>query len=136
MAKPKKTNYTYALGRRKEASARVRLFKGDSESTVNGIVIGKYFDLPSAKSFWNRPFELTETTGKYYVTVKVTGGGKRGQLEATAHGIARALCVLDSEKYRTTLKKDGLLTRDSRERERRMVGTGGKARRAKQSPKR
>ena len=74
--------------------------------------------------------------GKYYVTVKVVGGGKKGQLGATVHGIARALAKLDADTLRAPLKKAGLLTRDSRVRERRKVGTGGKARRKKQSPKR
>ncbi len=136
MAKEKIKNYTYAAGRRREASARVRLFKGSEESTVNGIVIGKYFSNPNSKAVWGKPFELTSTTGKYYITAKVAGGGIHGQLEALVHGISRALVALDKEKNRTVLKKAGFLTRDSRTRQRRMVGTGGKARRAKQSPKR
>jgi len=74
--------------------------------------------------------------GKYYVTVKVVGGGKNGQLDAVVHGIARAFDKADREKFRPPLKRAGLLTRDARVRERRKVGTGGKARRKKQSPKR
>ena len=64
------------------------------------------------------------------------GGGKKGQLGAVTHGMARAFDKLDREKFRPELKKAGLLTRDSRTRERRKIGTGGKARRKKQSPKR
>jgi len=132
----KKINYTYAVGRRRSASARIRLFKGKEQHMVNDIIIGKYFPGEINKGKWELPFKLTETTGKYYVTVKVVGGGKNGQLEATVHGIAKAFNKLDRDKYRSPLKKAGLLTRDARIRERRKVGTGGKARRKKQSPKR
>jgi small subunit ribosomal protein S9 len=83
-----------------------------------------------------RPFGATETSDKYYFTAKVLGGGKNGQLEAVVLGISRALVSISSEKNRSPLKKLGLLTRDSRIRQRRMVGMGGKARRQKQSPKR
>jgi small subunit ribosomal protein S9 len=136
MTKNKKANYTYAVGRRKSASARVRLFKGKGENTINGATIEKYFPGSIFKNSWIRPFKLTETVDKYFVTVKVKGGGKNGQLDAVVHGIARALAKVEKEKFRFTLKKAGLLTRDSRVRERRKVGTGGKARRKKQSPKR
>ena len=134
--KKAKKDYTYAVGRRKTSSARIRLFKGKKESLVNGEVIGKYFAGEISRSKWQKPFELTNTLGKYYITAVVVGGGKKGQLEATVHGISRAFSKLDSEKFRKLLKDDGLLTRDSRKRQRRMVGTGGKARRKKQSPKR
>lgn len=131
-----KKDYTYAVGRRKTSSARVRLFKGKKESLVNGQVIGKYFPgLVSARK-WQKPFVLTNTSGKYYITVKVSGGGKMGQLDAVVHGIARAFSKLDQAKFKKVLKDQGLLTRDARRRQRRMVGTGGKARRKKQSPKR
>lgn len=136
MAGKKKKDYIYAVGRRRSASARVRLFKGSEQSMVNDMPIGVYFPGEINRVYWQRPFELTNTLGKYYVTVKVVGGGKRGQLEAVVHGIARALAKLDEEKFRPPLKKAGLLTRDARVRERRKVGMGGKARRKKQSPKR
>lgn len=129
-------DYTYAVGRRRSASARVRLFKGTKESLVNDHVIGKYFPGIVMTTVWKKPFELTETSGKYYVTAKVVGGGKEGQLDAVVHGIARAFSLLDAKKFRAPLKKAGLLTRDARKKERRMVGTGGKARKQKQSPKR
>ncbi len=135
-AKIKKKKYTFAGGRRKTSSARVRLFKGDGEHQVNGMVIGKYFPGETMRLVWNKPFELTQTVGKYFITVKVIGGGRRGQVEAVALATSRAFSTLNREKYRAVLKSAGLLTRDPRTRERRKVGTGGKARRAKQSPKR
>lgn len=134
--KDNKKDYTYAVGRRRSASARVRLFKGDKQHEVNGKPIGKYFPGAIMQSAWEKPFNLTDTKGKYYVTVKVVGGGKNGQLDAVVHGIARALSILDTDKYRAPLKSAGLLTRDARVRQRRMVGTGGRARKQKQSPKR
>ena len=136
MAKKKKIDYIYAVGRRRTAAARVRLFKGKGKSEVNEAPIEKYFPGEIFKDAYTKPFELTETLGKYYVTVRVVGGGKKGQLGATVHGIARALSKLDVETLRPPLKKAGLLTRDPRKRERRKVGTGGKARRKRQSPKR
>ena len=136
MVRKRKINYTYAVGRRREASARVRLFKGKGDHTVNGILIDKYFPGPVNKDRYMHPFKATDVVDKYYVSVKVVGGGKMGQLGATTHGIARALEKLNKEKFRTPLKKEGLLTRDARTRQRRMIGTGGKARRQKQSPKR
>jgi len=135
MVKTKK-NYTYSVGRRRSASARVRLFKGKGESLVNDIVANKYFPGEIDKQKWEEPFRITETLGKYFVTVKVLGGGKNGQLEAIVHGISRALVKLDPKKFRASLKTAGLLTRDARVRERRKVGMGGKSRRKRQSPKR
>lgn len=129
-------NYTYASGKRRAATARVRLFKGDKESTVNDVVIGKYFPGNAMRAYWQAPFKLTDTLGKFHITAKVVGGGKNGQLEAVVHGIAKAFASLDAERFRSPLKVAGLLTRDSRIRERRMVGTGGRARKQKQSPKR
>jgi small subunit ribosomal protein S9 len=134
---PKKTkDYTFAVARRREAVARVRLFKGSSENTVNGELVGKYFPGKVMTMQWQKPFEEAGVVGKFYFSAKVAGGGKEGQLTALAHGISKALVALNSEKFRSSLKKAGLLTRDSRIRERRMVGTGGRARKQKQSPKR
>lgn len=128
--------YTSAVGRRKSSSSRVRLYRGDDQNMVNDKPIGKYFPGASYTAAWQKPFELTDTVGKYYVTVKVLGGGIKGQLDATVLGIARALVAKNPEKYRLPLKKAGLLTRDARIRERRKPGTGGRARKQKQSPKR
>ena len=88
------------------------------------------------RAFWEKPFKIADLVGKYYVTIKVVGGGKRGQLNAAVHGIARALSFSDTLKFRGLMKSAGLLTRDARKRQRRMVGSGGKSRRKKQSPKR
>jgi len=138
MAAKKKTKNSYVQksGRRRAATARVRVHKGDKESTVNGIVIGKYFPGEVMRTKWESPFKITDTLGKYYITAKVAGGGKNGQLNAVAHATAKAFAQTDEDKFRAPLKKAGLLTRDSRKRQRRMVGTGGRARKQKQSPKR
>ena len=134
--KKSKINYTYAVGRRKEASARVRLFKGKGETLINGKPIAEYFPGATYEDVWSRPFRVADVSGKYHATVKVVGGGIRGQLDAVVHGIARTLSEENKEKFRGPLKKAGLLTRDPRIRERRKIGMGGKARRKKQSPKR
>ena len=136
MAKNSKQNYVYAVGRRRSASARVRLFRGKGDTTVNGKLIADYFPGSINKDLWSRPFREVDGSEKFYATVKVIGGGVQGQLDAVVHGIARTLVKLNSEEFRPALKKAGLLTRDSRTRERRKIGMGGKARRAKQSPKR
>ena len=128
-------DYIYAVGRRKTASARIRLFRGKGESTVNGVAIEKYFSRPSDAEVWMSPLRTVDALKDFYITVKVSGGGKDGQVEAATHGIARALAKANKD-FRLSLKKAGLLTRDPRERERRKVDTGGKARRKKQSPKR
>lgn len=128
--------YTYATGKRKRSTARVRLFKGKGETMVNGKKIGEYFPGAVSTYKWQLPFKLTDTREKFYATVRVSGGGKKGQLDATVHGIAKAFNSYNEKKFRSVLKKAGLLTRDARKRERRVIGTGGKARRKKQSPKR
>lgn len=130
------TTYFQAVGRRREAVARVRLFKGQGQLTVNGKPIAEYFTGLIAQKRYLRPFELTKTSGLISGSVKVLGGGFSSQLEATIHGIARALQVLDRDKNRPILKTNKLLTRDARARERRKFGLAGKARAKKQSPKR
>ncbi len=139
----KKGNYTYAVGRRKTANARVRIYNSASvpgsdgvQMTVNGKPAEVYFPGETAKAAYRKPFHITETLTKMSASVVVAGSGKSGQLDAVVHGIARALSLLDRDKFRATLKTAGLLTRDSRTRQRRMIGKGGKARRTKQSPKR
>lgn len=134
--KTKKVDFIYGVGKRRTSSARVRLYRGKGESTVNEKPAGKYFDGKVAEKALAKPFGVTETSEKYYFSARVVGGGKNGQLEAVVLGIARALVKVSSEKFRPLLRKVGLLTRDSRERQRRMVGMGGKSRRKKQSPKR
>jgi len=138
--KPKKKTLKpktiFSVGRRKTASARVRLFKGTGEIIVNDRPIGQYFSGIVASKMFNYPFELTNTVGKYDATIKVVGSGLQAQLDAVVHGLARALDKDHKDLFHSTLKKAKLLTRDPRERERRKPGLGGKARRKKQSPKR
>lgn len=128
--------YTEAVGRRKVAIARVRLYESDGDFIVNNLLVGDYFGtIENAGVYFNRPFELTNTKDKFSVTVKVNGSGISSQLDAMIHGISRALVEYDPEN-RPLLKSAGLLTRDSRMKETRKIGTGGKARRKRQSPKR
>lgn len=122
-------------GRRKEAIARVRLYKGRGETIVNEKPIEKYFPQETARVLWSKPFKLTKSEGQYYATIKVIGSGKNSQLEAIVHGLSRALSMINPE-FRPTLKKAGLLTRDPRVKERRKYGRAQKARKGKQSPKR
>lgn len=129
-------NHHQAVGRRKSAVARVRLFPGQSQMTVNGKPISDYFKGPVAQKAYQRPFELTKTLGKMTGTVKIIGGGPKAQLDALVHGIAKVLESADSASHRKPLKSAGLLTRDARVRERRKFGRAGKARALKSSPKR
>lgn len=131
-----KNTYTAAIGRRKSAVSSSKLFSGKSESTVNGLEVSKYFPGDHNQRLYLRPFVVTETEGKYYFQAKIVGGGKEGQLDALILSISRCLKKIDETNYLPKLRAAGLLTVDSRVRERRMVGTGGKARRQKQSPKR
>jgi small subunit ribosomal protein S9 len=136
MAKKISTNaYTYALGRRKSAVATIKLFAGKGESQVNGIALDKYFPTKTEKISYDKPFEITKTLGKYHFQSKILGGGKTGQVQALSLAISRCLIKIN-ELLKPDLRTAGLLTVDSRVKERRMVGTGGKSRRQKQSPKR
>jgi small subunit ribosomal protein S9 len=133
----KKQKYVFGLGRRKSAIARVFLYEEkNGQITVNGKPFEEYFRGTFHGTPHLEPFKVTSTEGQYRVDVRVEGSGKSGQLDAIILGISRALELIDKEKNRPLLKKRGLLTRDSRIRERRKVGTGGRARRQKQSPKR
>lgn len=133
--------YYEAVGRRKNATARVRLYlakegheKGDM--VVNGLPVEKYFSGEVAKKIYLEPFRTTNTIGRFVTSILVSGGGLSGQLGAVLQGISRALCKVDLEKFRPILKKRGFLARDSRAKERRKAGFAGKARARKQSPKR
>jgi small subunit ribosomal protein S9 len=130
-----KAEYIVSIGRRKSATARVRLYRGKGQSMVNNKPVTEYFKSvdPMGVAF-NRAFGVVAATGMY-VTAKVSGSGLHSQVDAIVHGIAHALVKVDAS-YKDTLRKAGLLTRDARIRESRKMGTGGKARRAKQSPKR
>jgi small subunit ribosomal protein S9 len=130
-----KKDYIFAVGRRRTAVARVRLHSGHGENLVNGKLFSEYFPGAASAVSYLLPFVTTNTEGKYWVSAKVAGGGKNGQLEALVHGISRTL-VLANEEVRPALKKHSLLTRDSRKRQRRRVGKAGKSRKQKSSPKR
>lgn len=131
----KKTKYLEAFGRRKRSIARVRIFESKGENLVNDKPFGEYFSGEVSKIIFELPFRSTDTLGKYYITAKVEGGGKSGQLGALVHAISRALNQANP-KFRSLLKKNSLLTRDPREKERRKPGYAQKARAKKQSPKR
>lgn len=135
--KSPKSKYFFGLGRRKSAIARVFLYEEkNGQITVNGKPFAEYFRGTFYGAPHLEPFKVTNTEGQYKVDIKVEGSGKSGQLNAVILGISRALELIDKEKNRPLLKKRGFLTRDSRIRQRRNVGTGGRARRQKQSPKR
>lgn len=133
--KAKNSSGVSVVGRRKEAVARVRLMSGNGVITINGKPITEYFLGPLFQKLYTRPLELTKTIGKYSISVKVEGGGKVSQLGAVIHGLSRAIAKADPS-LRVTLKKEGLLTRDARVKERRKYGHAQKARAMKQSPKR
>lgn len=141
--------YYEAVGRRKSATARVRLYVTKEDSmTIDGVEVTKgnlvvngragteYFPSEIMKKMFMEPFRTTNTMNRFVVSSKIVGGGPHGQLEAFIHSASRALEKVDKEKFRPILKKRGFLTRDSRIRQRRQPNTGGKSRRQKQSPKR
>ena len=111
----------YATGKRKSAIARVRLMSGEGKYQVNQKSLDDYFTRETAKMIIKQPTELTETTGKYDVLVKVHGGGINSQAGAIRHGISKALFICNPE-LRGVLKKAGFLTRDSRTKERKKYG--------------
>ncbi|MBM3847837.1 MAG: 30S ribosomal protein S9 [Verrucomicrobia bacterium] len=111
-------------GRRKTAVARVRLASGTGKFLVNGRAIENYFLTESQRILATRPLAVTETASKYDVRVNVSGGGPNGQAGAVRHGVARALLQVDAA-LRPALKQHGLLTRDSRMRERKKYGQPG-----------
>ncbi len=113
-----------AVGRRKEAIARVRLVPGDGKVTVNKMPLLDFFKRETLKMIIEQPLELTETLGKYDIYANVNGGGLSGQAGAVRLGIARALLKID-EEYRPKLKYAGFLTRDPRMKERKKCGQPG-----------
>ena len=126
--------YFYGTGRRKSSVARVRIYPGTGNITINGRDIDDYFGLETLKLIINQPFGVTETSGKFDIVANVRGGGISGQAGAIRHGVSRALLLAD-ESYRPLLKKSGFLTRDPRMKERKKYGLKG-ARRAPQFSKR
>lgn len=148
--KLKQVTYYEGIGKRKESVARVRLYIAGKDKTasldgqkikagsifVNKSPIEKVFGAPHEKLQYLALLKLTGNEDRFAISIFVKGGGRNGQLGAIIHGLARALDKVDTDAYHTLIKKEGYLTRDPRTRQRRHVGTGGKARRAKQSPKR
>ncbi len=129
-----KQTYFQETGRRKTAVAQVRLTRGAGAIIVNGSPYEELFPRIMHRQTIVKPLVLTEKLGTYNVNVKVTGGGVTGQSDAISHGIARALIETD-ESLKPVLKKNGLLTRDSRVKERKKPGLK-RARKAKQYTKR
>src|SRR5512135_2852697 len=126
--------YYEAVGRRKTSSARVRIYAGTGNIVVNDRPLEEYFDRATDVIRITRPLLLTDTTSSYNVSVQVAGGGTTGQAGAVAQGIARALCLVDTN-LRSVLKSNGMLTRDARAKERKHYGLK-RARKAPQYTKR
>ena len=122
------------VGRRKEAVARVYLVPGTGRVWVNGYDYRKYFHRPLLELVIDKPLNVTGLKEKYDVIARVRGGGKSGQADAIRLGIARWI-VANSPELRPVLKKEGLLTRDPRAKERKKYGLH-RARRARQYRKR
>jgi small subunit ribosomal protein S9 len=125
--------YTYSIGRRKTATAQVRLFAGKGESTVNDRPLNDYISRTDLVSLVHVPFKVAGA-GDYHFSVIVRGSGESAQAQAIAHGISRALVLID-ETCKTALREHGLLTRDARKVERKKPGLH-KARKAIQWSKR
>ncbi|MCB0395507.1 MAG: 30S ribosomal protein S9 [Flavobacteriales bacterium] len=109
------------IGRRKTSVARIYLSEGNGSVIINRREEKDYFTVPELIEKVNQPFMLTDNKGKFDVTVNVHGGGIKGQAEAIRLAISKALCQINPE-YRTVLKPEGLLTRDSRMVERKKFG--------------
>ncbi len=126
--------YFYATGKRKTAVARVRLFPGSGAIIVNGKPFQEVFTWRALQDVVLEPLQVTQLQKNYNATIMVSGGGVSGQAQAVRHGIARALLEANSE-LRPVLRKAGLLTRDSRIKERKKYGLK-RARKAPQYTKR
>jgi small subunit ribosomal protein S9 len=134
MAEEEPIRYYQGTGRRKSATARVRLYPGDGTIIVNDKPVEEYFSRKRDILHLSEPLRATDTQDGFDVTVKVKGGGIYGQAGAVRHGIARALLEVDPN-LRSTLRKSGLLTRDPRAKERKKPGLK-RARKAPQYTKR
>ncbi len=119
-----KTNEFLGTGRRKTSIARVRLASGSGKITVNGRAFDNYFPMETLRATVSQPLTVTGTADKLDVKVNVIGGGPNGQAGAVRHGIARALLQFDAN-LRSSLKAEGLLTRDPRMKERKKYGQPG-----------
>ena len=118
------SNEILATGRRKCAVARVRMVPGTGKVTVNGKNWEEYFTTEALRGFIAQPFVVSSTVDKFDLNVRLDGGGMSGQAGALRHGIARALVAYD-EAYRAVLKSNGMMTRDSRVKERKKSGQPG-----------
>lgn len=114
----------YATGKRKSSTARVWLTPGTGKIIVNERPVEEYFGRETLRMILKQPLEVTGTIGKFDVSVKVKGGGGSGQAGAIRHGISKALLDINPE-LRAKLKKEGFITRDSREKERKKYGQKG-----------
>jgi small subunit ribosomal protein S9 len=114
-----------ALGRRKAAVARVYLADGTGVITINGRPLDNYFPSELLQYVVKQPLMVTDNEGKYDIKVNLNGGGIKGQAEALRLGIARAICKIDAEAFRSALKTNGFLTRDQRTVERKKPGRPG-----------
>ena len=117
-------DFTWATGRRKEATAQVRIRKGKGKITVNKREFEEYFPIDSLRKCVEEVLVITDTKGSYDIKAKVSGGGINGQAGAMRHAIARALLAAD-EVHKPTLKKNGMLERDARMKERKKPGQPG-----------
>jgi len=117
-----------ATGKRKNAVARVQLKPGTGQITINDRPLESYFPRQIHQTQVLQPFLATGTAGKFNISVNVQGGGEMGQAGAVRHGIAKALLISDTT-FRTNLRKESLLTRDSRVKERKKYGQKGARRR-------
>lgn len=115
------TEFKYGTGRRKNATARTRLYEGTGQIVVNGRPLENYFPRKTLQMIIRQPLVLTKNVEKLDVKVNVQGGGVSGQAEAVRHGISRALLEVDGA-LRGVLKKAGFLTRDARKKERKKYG--------------
>jgi len=115
-------------GRRKTAVARVRLAAGTGKILINGRAFENYFPVDTLRNVACQPLTLTGTADKFDAQITVSGGGPNGQAGAVSHGLARALLTVDIN-LRPLLKAEGLLTRDSRMKERKKYGQPGARRR-------
>lgn len=127
-------HYLWGTGKRKCAIAQVRLFPGNGEIIVNGKPYKEAFSRLEHRRLIEHPLTATNTIGQFRITVKVKGGGISGQAGAIRHGIARALAK-QNELFKPILRKEGLLTRDARIKERKKYGLK-RARKAPQYTKR
>ena len=118
------SNEILATGRRKCAVARVRMVAGTGKVTVNGKNWEEYFTTEALRGFIAQPFQVSGTVDKFDLNVRLDGGGMSGQAGALRHGIARALVAYD-EALRPVLKSNGMMTRDSRVKERKKAGQPG-----------